>query len=80
MFKSKNVTDIVRLNSPEYDEDEFISAGFKFHDLFFTGLVLIFVAISVMGSSTAVLPLCYYPDHSIFQTALHLLKASSTNF
>ena len=41
VFKSKNVTDIVRLNSPEYDEREFVNAGFKFHDLFFTGLLLL---------------------------------------
>ena len=35
VFKSKNVTDIVRLNSPEYDAEEFRLTGFKHHDLYF---------------------------------------------
>ena len=35
VFKSKHVTDIVRLNSPEYDAEEFRLTGFKHHDLYF---------------------------------------------
>ena len=42
VFKSKNVSDIVRLNSPEYDEEEFVSAGFQFHDLCFAGLLSLY--------------------------------------
>ena len=36
VFRAKNVTDIVRLNNPEYNEAEFRRAGFQHHDLFFT--------------------------------------------
>eukprot|EP00277_Geminigera_cryophila_P000306 CAMPEP_0179427936 /NCGR_PEP_ID=MMETSP0799-20121207/13741_1 /TAXON_ID=46947 /ORGANISM="Geminigera cryophila, Strain CCMP2564" /LENGTH=684 /DNA_ID=CAMNT_0021203195 /DNA_START=314 /DNA_END=2365 /DNA_ORIENTATION=+ len=36
VFRSKNVTDIVRLNSAEYDAELFRDAGFVHHDLYFT--------------------------------------------
>jgi hypothetical protein len=36
VFRAKNVTDIVRLNNPEYNAAEFRRAGFQHHDLFFT--------------------------------------------
>lgn len=35
VFHSKRVTDIVRLNSIEYDADVFRQSGFNHHDLFF---------------------------------------------
>ena len=35
VFQSKRVTDIVRLNSIEYNADVFRQNGFKHHDLFF---------------------------------------------
>lgn len=34
-FKKHNITDIVRLNKPMYDREQFVAAGFKHHDLFF---------------------------------------------